>query len=141
MTIRSLDARAAHAAMAAESGHCFVDVRTAEEYAQGHPAGSVNVPWAVVDPRTGQMAHSPDFLPAMQKHVPPGTTVYASCLSGVRSMNACRELQEAGYQQLVNVEGGFGGKRDPMGRVAAPGWRDSGLPVETQPTTFPAGKA
>jgi hypothetical protein len=59
----------------------------------------------------------------------------------MRSMNACRELQEAGYASLVNVDGGFGGKRDPMGGLAAPGWRDAGLPVETTRSTWSQPKA
>lgn len=141
MPIQNLDPRAAHEAMAKDKGHVFVDVRTPDEYDAGHPAGAVNVPWALVDPRTGQMAHNAAFLSTISKHFPPATKVYASCLSGVRSMNACRELESAGFQQLVNVDGGFGGKRDPTGRATAPGWRDSGLPIETSRSTYATLKA
>ena len=141
MAIQNLDPRAAHDALSRDKGPCFVDVRTPEEYDQGHPAGAINVPWALVDPHTGQMAHNPAFLPTMRKHFPPATKVYASCLSGVRSMNACRELEGAGFQNLVNVDGGFGGKRDPMGQLATPGWRDAGLPVETARSTWSTLKA
>ena len=43
-------------------------------------------------------------------------------------------LAEAGYTDVTNVRGGFGGARDQSGRVVVPGWRDAGLPVETGQT-------
>jgi len=141
MPIQNLGPRAAHDAMTKDKSHVFVDVRTPEEYDQGHPAGAVNVPWALLDPASGQMAHNPAFLSTMRKHYEPATKLYVSCQSGMRSMNACRELQEAGFQSLVNVDAGFGGKRDPMGNLAAPGWRDAGLPVETSRSTWMQLKA
>jgi rhodanese-related sulfurtransferase len=138
MAIEDLEPKAAHAAMSADKHHVFLDVRTVEEYDRGHPAGAVNVPWALLDPRTGQMAHNAGFLAAAQKVAEPAQTVYASCQSGIRSMNACKELQAAGYTRLVNVAGGFGGKRGPMGNVVAPGWQDAGLPVETTRSNYQA---
>ena len=30
------------------------------------------------------------------------------------------------------MQGGFGGARDPMGRVIAPGWSQLGFPVEME---------
>ena len=38
-------------------------------------------------------------------------------------------LQQAGFQDISNMIGGFGGMRDPMGTVIAPGWVASALPV------------
>jgi rhodanese-related sulfurtransferase len=140
MSIESLEPAAAHAAMNDDTDFAFVDVRTVEEYERGHPQNSVNIPWAVIDPRDGQMSQNPDFVATVQKVVKPGTKVYASCQSGIRSMNACRDLERAGYAALVNVEGGFGGKRDPSGAVSMDGWKDSGLPVETSKSTYPTLK-
>jgi rhodanese-related sulfurtransferase len=136
MAIQDLDPAAAHAAMSADKHHVFLDVRTVEEYDRAHPAGAVNVPWALLDPRTGQMAHNAGFLEAAQQVAKPEQTVYASCQSGIRSMNACRELEAAGYKKLVNVAGGFGGKRGPMGDLVAPGWSDAGLPVVATRSTY-----
>ncbi|MGH7864179.1 MAG: rhodanese-like domain-containing protein, partial [Candidatus Binataceae bacterium] len=51
------------------------------------------------------------------------------CMSGMRSQRACEILESAGYTDLTNVRGGFGGQRDQSGEVVAPGWRDCGLPV------------
>jgi hypothetical protein len=38
-------------------------------------------------------------------------------------------LQQAGFQDVSNMLGGFGGMRDQMGNASAPGWAASGLPV------------
>ena len=34
-------------------------------------------------------------------------TIYLQCKSGVRSTNALRELQKAGFSKLFNVKGGI----------------------------------
>ncbi|HZJ72977.1 MAG TPA: rhodanese-like domain-containing protein, partial [Planctomycetota bacterium] len=90
MAIGNLDPQAAHEAMARDASRIFVDVRTEQEYDAGHPAGAINVPWATIDPDSGQMAPNPAFVPTMKKVAPAGATIYASCQSGVRSMNACK---------------------------------------------------
>ena len=131
MPIRSLDVKSAHQQMQQSKGHVFVDVRTVEEFDAGHPAGSVNVPWALRD-ASGGMAANPDFVAAMQKIAPKSACIFASCGSGVRSLNALRALEAAGYAELVNLDGGWNGKRDPSGRVVVPGWKDAGLPVASE---------
>jgi rhodanese-related sulfurtransferase len=136
MPIENLEPQAAHDAMRRDPARIFVDVRTQQEYDAGHPAGALNVPWALTDPGTGQMSPNADFVATMRKVAPVGATVYASCQSGVRSMNACKALEAAGWSKLVNVSSGFGGKRDPTGRVVAAGWRDAGLPVESTRSTY-----
>lgn len=140
MPIESLDSKAAREDLAQHDGAVWVDVRTVAEYEAGHPEGAVNVPWAVVDPATGGMTHNPDFLPTMQKHFGKDTRLYMSCQAGVRSMNACEELSNAEYTTLINVEGGYGGKRDPMGNVVVTGYADSGLPVASDASTYEALK-
>ena len=135
MPIQSLGPKAAHAAMQA-GPHLFVDVRTVEEFNAGHPAGAINVPIANRDPRGGGMAPNPDFVPTLQKRAPPATKIFASCQAGMRSMNACKALEAAGYSNLTNVEGGFGGRRGVPGQPDIAGWRDSGLPVDTTPSTY-----
>jgi hypothetical protein len=57
-------------------------------------------------------------------------------MAGGRSLSALRALESAGYTDLVNVETGWGGKRDPTGRVVAPGWKDAGLPVGNEKSTY-----
>ena len=137
MPIDSLDPKSAHAAMQSDDNCHFIDVRTCEEYNQGHPANTVNVPWAVVDNDSGQMAPNPSFTPTVKKMFSEGTRLYLSCQAGMRSLKACMELEAAGFTNLTNVDGGYGGRRDPTGQVVTPGWADSQLPVENNESTYP----
>jgi len=48
-------------------------------------------------------------------------------------MKACQILAAAGYDQLYNVFGGFGGAVDPAtGMMSQKGWKDSGLPTSQE---------
>ncbi len=136
MPIENMDPPTAHAAMSAAGASVFVDVRTVAEYDAGHPEGAHNVPWAVRDPGSGQMTPNPAFLTTMERAFGKDSRLFVSCQMGGRSLGACRDLEAAGYASLVNVDGGFGGKRDPMGNVVVAGWAESGLPVSTDPSDY-----
>lgn len=113
-----------------EQGHVYVDVRSSEEFAYGHPEGAFNVPLLERDPETGQMAPNPDFVRVMQAAFPPDTKLLIGCQVGGRSARAAQMLASFGYADVANVRGGFAGMRDQMsGRVIDPGWHESGLPV------------
>lgn len=112
-----------------EQGHRYIDVRTEEEFAGGHPAGAVNIPVAAPDPATGQMALNPDFLSVVDAHFAKDSRLIVGCQSGMRSERATEMLAQAGYTNVTNMQGGFGGARDQTGRTVVPGWRDCGLPV------------
>jgi phage shock protein E len=70
------------------TGATIVDVRSAEEYAQGHVEGSVNAPLAT--------------LPAGMERVDRSKPVIVCCASGVRSEAAVGLLRRAGYTDVVN---------------------------------------
>jgi rhodanese-related sulfurtransferase len=117
-------------------GYTYVDVRSSPEFAEGHPAGALNIPLLELDPDTGQMLPNPDFVRVLQAHFPPDAKLLVGCQVGGRSARAAQMLEAMGFTTVVNVRGGFGGARDPFsGRILDPGWTDAGLPVETgQPT-------
>ena len=110
-------------------GHRYIDVRTVQEFANGHPANAVNIPVAAPDPATGQMALNPEFLAVVEAHFPKDAPIIVGCQSGMRSQRAAEILAQAGYSNVINMQGGFGGARDQMGRTVTPGWSASGLPV------------
>jgi rhodanese-related sulfurtransferase len=110
-------------------GYRYIDVRTEQEFVNGHPATAVNIPVAVPDPATGQMAMNPDFLPVIEAHFPKDAPIVVGCQSGMRSQRAAELLAHAGYTSVTNMQGGFGGARDQTGRTVIPGWSESGLPV------------
>jgi rhodanese-related sulfurtransferase len=110
-------------------GYRYIDVRTETEFAAGHPVGAANIPVAVPDPRTGQMALNPDFVRVVEAHFPKATRIIVGCQSGGRSQQAAELLTHAGYTVVANMQGGFGGARDALGRELVAGWTRSGLPV------------
>jgi hypothetical protein len=60
---------------------------------------------------------------------PPEKKIIVGCQAGPRSTAASNLLQQAGFQDVSNLLGGFGGMRDATGNLSAPGWAASGLPV------------
>jgi rhodanese-related sulfurtransferase len=112
-----------------DQGWTYLDVRSEPEFAAGHPAGALNVPWAHSGP--GGMTPNPDFVPVVTALFPKDATLVLGCAAGGRSLSATRALLAAGFTQLVDQRAGFGGARNPFGQVSEPGWAAAGLPVET----------
>src|ERR1700676_4924099 len=109
----------------------YLDVRTEAEFAAGHPEGAINIPVVFIK-GPGQMQLNPEFVEIAEKVIPRDRKLVVGCMAGGRSQRACEMLEEAGYVDLTNVRGGFGGARDGNGQVIVPGWRDAGLPVTTE---------
>lgn len=70
----------------------LLDIRTAEEYEEGHLDGFVNIPL--------------DELRNRQNEIENGKPVYVICQSGLRSYIACRILDGYGYE-TYNFAGGY----------------------------------
>jgi rhodanese-related sulfurtransferase len=130
MPITHVSVSEAHALQS--QGHTYVDVRSSMEFAQGHPAGAVNVPLLDVDGPSGQLAPNPDFVRVMKGNFAPDAKLLIGCQVGGRSMRAAQMLESFGFAHVANVRGGFGGAGGD------PGWAPSGLPVDTE---SPAGAA
>ena len=130
MPINQTEPPQAHETLTKNPGAIYLDVRTEGEFAQGHPAGALNVPVVFIK-GPGQMQLNPDFVAVAEKVIPKGTQLIVGCMAGGRSQRACEILEEAGYTDLTNVRGGFGGPRDGSGQVVVAGWRDEGLPVSS----------
>jgi rhodanese-related sulfurtransferase len=115
-----------------ESGkeYKYLDVRSVQEFIAGHPRGAVNIPLLDMNPALQQMVPNPDFLAVVEAIYPKDSKLIIGCQSGGRSARAAEILQQAGYTQVVNMQGGFGGARDPMGRVLETGWSQLGFPVD-----------
>lgn len=72
-----------------------LDVRTQDEYKQGHIANSSNIPLGLVDTRISDIQNN--------KSLP----VIIVCQSGNRSMQAARVLKKHGFEKLFNLTGGM----------------------------------
>ncbi len=107
----------------------LVDVRTRIEYSHvGHPTGSINIVWK----EAPEWRINPAFVDEVKKVVTDTQTpLLLLCRSGQRSMDAAKELEKAGFQQLINIKEGFEGALDGhKHRGKLGGWRFHGLPWE-----------
>lgn len=85
----------------------LLDVRTQQEYQQGHIASATNIPLGLVDTRISDIQN--------KKSSP----VILICQSGNRSMQAARILKKHGFEKIFNLSGGMGG------------WQQANLPVSS----------
>jgi rhodanese-related sulfurtransferase len=125
MTIKHITVQQAHQQQGA--GARYLDVRSVPEFENGHPEGAFNIPLMHVDPETRQMRPNPDFVDVVRATFPVETPLVIGCQMGGRSAKACEILSNAGYMDVANVLGGWGGAPQ-MGHQ---GWTQAGLPVET----------
>ena len=76
----------------ATPGAVLLDVRTPEEYREGHIPGSKNVPLQSIDKVAGMIDNK-------------STPIFVHCLSGARSRQAAAVLQQIGYTNVKNIGG------------------------------------
>ena len=125
MTIKHITVQQAHQEQT--KGAKYLDVRSIPEFQAGHPEGAFNIPLMHTDPRTRQMRPNGDFLAVVRANFPPDTPMVIGCQMGGRSATAAEILATAGYRDVTNVLGGYGGAP----QFGHTGWVQAGLPVET----------
>jgi rhodanese-related sulfurtransferase len=131
MAIKEITPQQAHELLTGQPDAVYIDVRTEREFANGHPQGAVNIPVALPDPARGMVMNA-DFIQVVDSSYPKDKKIIVGCQAGPRSTAAAGLLQQAGYQDVSNMVGGFGGMRDSMGKVIAPGWSSLNLPVSQE---------
>ena len=82
-----------------------VDVRTPEEFADGHLRDAKNIPLADLSARIGELEKSK------------ARALVVVCQSGTRADKAARQLAAAGFNDVVSLDGGL------------TAWQAAGLPV------------
>ena len=130
MSVKQINPRQTSEILKQDSNAVYIDVRTAAEFANGHVPGAVNIAVLSPEPMSGRMSPNPNFLQAVEVAFPKDKKIICGCQMGGRSQRAADILVQAGYTDVSNMVGGFGGATDPMGRLVAPGWLQSDLPVE-----------
>src|SRR3972149_1790901 len=131
MAVKEITPQEAHDILTSDASTVYIDVRTEREFANGHPQGAVNIPVAFPDPARGMMMN-PEFVKVVENNFSKEQKLIVGCQAGPRSNAAAGLLQQAGYRDIANMIGGFGGMRDAMGNVMAPGWAALGLPVSQE---------
>lgn len=81
--------------IASTPGGVVLDVRTPEEFAQGHIANATNISW-----------NDPTFDGKIN-NIPKTTPVFVYCLSGSRSMSAANFMRNNGYSNVYELMGGI----------------------------------
>ncbi len=109
----------------------YVDVRTVEEFSEGHIPGAFNVPLAVREPASRLLQSNEWFLAVFKAIVPSDASVIVNCRSGRRGARAAQILMEARYKDVANMKGGFVALTDENGRTIVRGWARSGYHVES----------
>jgi len=115
----------AHAKMTHE-GFTYIDVRTESEFAEGHPAGAINIP--VMIPGPNGLTFNTEFTAQVQRRFAPDARLIVGCKMGGRSARAADELGRAGFQCVLDQSAGWDGTRGPFGEIVTPGWSRCDLP-------------
>lgn len=92
--------------IAEEQGCRILDVRTPDEYRQGHLENAVNIDF-----------YAPDFRQQLEK-LDRDRPYVVYCKKGMRGAKAMELLKQAGFSRVYNISGGY------------EGWAGRGLPVQ-----------
>ncbi len=79
----------------ADKKNLVLDVRTKKEFDDGHIPGAINID-----------VNAADFQAKVAK-LDKSKSYLVHCAGGVRSVTACKRLAPAGFEHLVNLEGGY----------------------------------
>lgn len=101
MTYKMITMKEAKAIFETEGDYIILDVRRADEFAEGHIPNAINVPNEIIG--DGEITELPDK----------DQLIYVYCRSGNRSKQAASKLVEMGYTNVVE----FGGILDWEGEV------------------------
>lgn len=100
-TYRQIDSEEAAALMEEKNNYIILDVRTEEEYSEGHIPNAINIPNESIG--TEEIPELPDK----------DQLILVYCRSGNRSKQASRKLADLGYTNIVE----FGGIIDWTGET------------------------
>lgn len=131
MSYETDDPQKTRARLQANEGWVYLDVRSVPEFEEGHVPGAYNVPLLHLGP--AGMEPNADFVDIVRRHFEPGTKLVIGCKAGGRSARACEMLAAHGFENLVNMFGGFHGAVAPTGQVMQKGWEACGFETTQQP--------
>ena len=97
-----------------EQGACALDVREPQEFMQGHIPNAIEVPRGVLEFRV-------DSHPSLQDKP---QEIIVCCQAGGRGALAAKTLQEMGFTNVINMQGGYGA------------WAEAGLDQEKDPAEW-----
>ena len=78
-----------------KQGAILLDVRSKQEYQEGHLQGAINIPEYEIDKRVEKEITKKNQL------------IVAYCQYGGRSKNVCMKMRQKGYTNIYNLYGGL----------------------------------
>ncbi|MGC3959441.1 MAG: rhodanese-like domain-containing protein [Verrucomicrobiota bacterium] len=102
--VKNVDAKEA-AKLVAAGKVTVLDVRSMEEFAEGHIAGATNINFMAKD------------FAAQVSQLDRNKTYLLHCASGGRSKRCLPQLKQLGFKEIIHLDGGMGA------------WEDAGNPV------------
>lgn len=108
LTVKDVDAAAAAALIESDAEVIVLDVRTPEEFGQGHIAGALNID-----------VTAPGFKDEVAK-LDKGKRYLVHCRSGARSTQSLAVFKDLGFSEIHHMNGGFNE------------WAGAGQPVSTE---------
>jgi rhodanese-related sulfurtransferase len=131
MEVRRITPEQAKELLEFNGGYVYLDVRTVPEFQAGHVPGAKNVP--VVEPDAfGHMQFNPHFIEIAEANFGKDAKLISGCQKGGRSIKAAELLLAAGFTNVLDMRGGFGGETDDLGRLTYPGWAPRGFPTSRE---------
>lgn len=126
MTVSRVSAGEAHR-LVSEEGYVYLDVRSVQEFENGHPDGAYNLP--LLHMTADGMTPNPRFLEEVERTFAKDQPIVVGCRSGQRSLRAAEAMLASGYATVVDLRPGFAGAANAFGQTSEPGWASAGLPV------------
>ena len=99
MSIKSMDAKQLHEALSCNENIVLVDCREQHEWDEGRIEKAIHIPLGQIEDRLDELSNKE-------------ATIILQCRSGKRSMRAAEFLEDEGYTDLTNLEGGILGWQD-----------------------------
>jgi thioredoxin len=94
-SIQTIEANAFASQLESTNSPQLIDVRTHEEFQEGHIDKAINIDW-----------YDPTFA-AQVSHLDKSKPVFVYCKAGGRSEQAAEKLVELGFTQIYNLNGGM----------------------------------
>ncbi|MBR9921375.1 MAG: rhodanese-like domain-containing protein [Bacteroidetes bacterium] len=92
-------------AIESERDFVLIDCRRKEEFNTGYLAGALNLDYL-----------SYEFLDELEK-LDEGGTYFVYCRSGRRSLRTCTLMQNSGFKNVINLDGGLNAWEEKIGQA------------------------
>lgn len=92
---KALEPQAFAEKIKSSAGATVIDVRTAEEFSEGHLAGAMNFDW-----NGGHFEH-------LVMNLDKSKAVLVYCTKGGRSASAAQKMRSMGFKEVIELDGGL----------------------------------